>query len=83
MRVAQEVLDNLCNSSRECLRRVESIVGRRIEFHLVDLCNAAAVELLFQRRHFDAVVHFAGLKVSRSCAARRGTTSGPTHVGSS
>jgi UDP-glucose 4-epimerase len=49
----------------------------------VDLCNAAAVELLFQRRHFDAVVHFAGLKVSRSCAARRGTTSGPTHVGSS
>lgn len=58
-----EVLDNLDNSSLECLRRVEEITGRRIPFHLVDLCNASAVDLVFDRcAPFDAVVHFAGLK---------------------
>ena len=31
------VVDNLCNSSRESLRRVEKITGRKVRFHKVDI----------------------------------------------
>lgn len=60
---AIEILDNLDNSSLECLRRVEELAGQRISFHLIDLCNEQALETLFARSEpFDAVIHFAGLK---------------------
>ena len=62
------VVDNLVNSSRESLRRVEELTGRSIEFHQVDLCDGAALAGVFKRHAFAAVVHFAGLKaVGESC----------------
>jgi UDP-glucose 4-epimerase len=60
------ILDNLSNSSVEPLRRVETIVnapGTVVQnFHQMDLCDEAKVDELFARIHFDAVIHFAGLK---------------------
>ena len=56
------VLDNLSNSSRESLTRVEEITGKSIDFHEVDLLNAAATGRVVGSRDFDAVIHFAGLK---------------------
>jgi UDP-glucose 4-epimerase len=56
------VVDNLCNSKEESLRRVQEITGRRLTFYKVDLLDRPALERVFARQHFDAVIHFAGLK---------------------
>ena len=47
------------------LSRVEKITGKRPAFFLVDLCDEKAVDLVFRKSpRFDAVIHFAGLKVT-------------------
>ena len=57
------VADNLCNSSREALRRVEQITGTEVPFVQVELCQPAEVETLFAKYpDIEAVIHFAGLK---------------------
>ena len=57
------VVDNLCNSSRESLRRVEQITGTSVPFVQVDVCDAVAMEAVFtQHPEIDSVIHFAGLK---------------------
>lgn len=56
------VVDNLSNSSRESLRRVYQITGKDIPFYEVDCADKDALEVVFDKHHFDAVIHFAGLK---------------------
>ena len=56
------VLDNLCNSSEEALRRVEKIVSRPIPFIKGDIRDRELLKKLFQEHDIDAVIHFAGLK---------------------
>jgi len=56
------VIDNLSNSSRESLRRVEEITGKDIVFHEVDLRDQDMLDSIFNTHTFDAVIHFAGLK---------------------
>lgn len=56
------VVDNLSNSSRESLRRVEKITNSSIPFYAIDVRDVAAVEKVFSENKFDAVIHFAGLK---------------------
>ncbi|MFL1907740.1 UDP-glucose 4-epimerase GalE [Plesiomonas shigelloides] len=56
------VIDNLCNSSRESLRRVEALTGRRVTFYEADVCDSSALQTIFAQHAIDAVIHFAGLK---------------------
>jgi UDP-glucose 4-epimerase len=56
------VVDNLVNSKREALRRVERITGRPVTFYQVDLRDREGVTAVFQAHPCDAVIHFAGLK---------------------
>lgn len=56
------VLDNLSNSSREALNRVEAMVGKDITFYLGDILDRALLEQIFLTHTIDAVIHFAGLK---------------------
>ncbi len=57
------VVDNLCNSSRESIRRVEALCGKTIAFHEVDLLDLDALRTVFkQAPDAEAVIHFAGLK---------------------
>ncbi len=56
------VFDNLCNSSRESLRRVESITGKSIEFIQGDTRDRKLLRTLFQQHDIGSVIHFAGLK---------------------
>lgn len=56
------VVDNLCNSSVESLRRVEVIIGRDIVFHQVDICDKSALDAVFKQYPISSVIHFAGLK---------------------
>ena len=56
------VVDNLSNSSRESLSRVERLTGKTVEFYPVDLLDRAALDAVFTKHDFFAVIHFAGLK---------------------
>jgi UDP-glucose 4-epimerase len=56
------VLDNLCNSSLEAIKRVEKLMGVTIPFHKVDVRNKAALIRIFEKYSIDGVIHFAGLK---------------------
>ena len=56
------VVDNLSNSSAESLRRVAAITGREVPLVVADVRDADALHTVLRSRHFDAVIHFAGLK---------------------
>jgi UDP-glucose 4-epimerase len=56
------VLDNLCNSSIEALKRVEKITGKTISFVEGDICDQVVLRNIFTENEIDAVMHFAGLK---------------------
>lgn len=55
-------LDNLCNSSREALLRVETLTGKPVPFYCADVRDAPALDAILARHAIDAVIHFAGLK---------------------
>ena len=56
------VFDNLYNASKESLRRVEKITGKKVKFYEADMRNKAVMEKIFAENKIDAVIHFAGLK---------------------
>lgn len=56
------VLDNLCNSKREVINRIEKITGRRPEFAVGDIRDRALLRSVFNNHKIDSVIHFAGLK---------------------
>ena len=56
------VIDNLANSQREVLDRVEKIAGRRPVFLEGDVRDKILLRQIFAQRPVDAVIHFAGLK---------------------
>jgi UDP-glucose 4-epimerase len=56
------VIDNLTNSSKEALRRVEEIASVSIPFHQFDVRDSKKLDALFADTTFDAVIHFAALK---------------------
>lgn len=56
------VYDNLCNSSRESLKRVEELAGKSITFYEGDVMDAEALKAMFEAEKIDAVIHCAALK---------------------
>ncbi|HKJ65520.1 MAG TPA: UDP-glucose 4-epimerase GalE [Desulfopila sp.] len=57
------VVDNLSNSSRESLLRVEELTGKNLVFHQVDLLDEDDLDEVFRSAPpIDGVIHFAGLK---------------------
>ncbi len=57
------VVDNLCNSKFEALRRVEKITGKSIPFYQDDVTDKEALRNIFAaEKNISAVIHFAGLK---------------------
>lgn len=56
------VLDNFSNSNKESINRVKELTGREFSFYQIDLLDMDAIESLFSKYNFDAVIHFAGLK---------------------
>lgn len=62
------IADNLCNSKKEAVSRVESITGKKIPFYEIDVCDTESLRKVFSENKIDAVIHFAGLKaVGESC----------------
>ncbi|MDP8323344.1 MAG: UDP-glucose 4-epimerase GalE, partial [Candidatus Stygibacter australis] len=56
------VIDNLINSKKESIIRIEEISNRKVTFFPDDLLDKPALEEIFRNNRFDAVIHFAGLK---------------------
>ena len=56
------VVDNLVNSSRESIKRVEEITSKKVPFYELDLRDKEALGKVFKENDIDAVIHFAGLK---------------------
>ncbi|MBQ3911949.1 MAG: UDP-glucose 4-epimerase GalE [Lachnospiraceae bacterium] len=56
------IVDNLCNSSRESLKRVEELTGKQIKFYEADIRDRQAMDRIFEENKIDSVIHFAGLK---------------------
>ncbi len=64
------VIDNLSNSAKESLARVETITGKNIIFHEADVRDADTLDAIFNARSIDAVIHFAGLKAVGESVAK-------------
>jgi len=59
------VVDNMCNSSEESIRRVGELTGKpeAVRLFQADICDPAAIEAVFaQSPKFHSVIHFAALK---------------------
>ena len=56
------VYDNLSNSSKESIKRVEKIINKSISFEEGDIRDKKALSEVFKKYDIDSVIHFAGLK---------------------
>ncbi|MDE5539207.1 MAG: UDP-glucose 4-epimerase GalE, partial [Bacilli bacterium] len=56
------IIDNLCNSKKEVVDKIEKITGKKVKFYENDVCDANALRKIFKEQEIDAVIHFAGLK---------------------
>ena len=56
------VFDNLSNSSKESIKRVEKIINKSISFEEGDIRDKKALSEVFKKYDIDSVIHFAGLK---------------------
>ena len=56
------IADNLSNSSRDVIDKIEKITGICPVFYEMDVRDAQQLSILFQEEAPDAVIHFAGYK---------------------
>ena len=57
------VVDNLCNSSKESLKRVKKITGKDVTFYKADIRDEKKLDrIVAAEAPFDATIHFAALK---------------------
>lgn len=56
------VVDNLCNSKKVAVDRIEELSGKKVAFYECDVCDIEKMREIFKKEKIDAVIHFAGLK---------------------
>lgn len=64
------VFDNLYNSKRDVVDKIENITGKRITFYKADMLDKESMCPVFEEHTFDAVIHFAGLKAVGESVAK-------------
>lgn len=64
------ILDNLCNSNKEVINRIEKITGCCPEFIAGDVRDRALLRIIFNRHAIASVIHFAGLKAVGESVAK-------------
>lgn len=57
------VIDNLANSSKETLDKVQSITKKKFDFFEINIIDKKKLEKVFMNKKIHAVIHFAALKV--------------------
>ena len=62
------VLDNLSNSNKESMQRVQDIANKSLDFVQGDIRDRACLKAIFKKYDISSVIHFAGFKaVGESC----------------
>ena len=56
------IIDNLCNSSKDVVKKIEDITKRKCKFYEADIRDIEALRKIFEENKIEAVIHFAGLK---------------------
>ena len=57
------ILDNLYNSNKKAVDRIEEITGKKVKFYQTDMLDKPGMDAIFQENpDISAVIHFAGLK---------------------
>ena len=56
------IVDNLSNSKKSVLDRIQQITGTKPTFYKVDMTDKTALRGVFEKEKFSDVIHFAGLK---------------------
>lgn len=56
------VIDNLSNSKRIAINRIEQLTKKTVTFYKGDVMDIMILEKIFGQHTIDAVIHFAGLK---------------------
>lgn len=56
------VLDNLCNSDKGVIDRIEKLTGKNLQFFEGDVRDRALLRSIFEGHLCNSVIHFAGLK---------------------
>jgi len=64
------IADNFYNASVRVLERLETITGKPVTCYEVDVCEEAALDEVFSKHEFDAVIHFAGYKAVGESVAK-------------
>ena len=62
------IIDNLSNSKKSVVNKIEDITKKPIKFYEADVCDKSIMRTIFKENKIDAVIHFAGYKaVGESC----------------
>lgn len=56
------ILDNLVNSTKNVIQRIEEVSGKKVKFYEVDILNTEKVREVFKENKIEACIHFAALK---------------------
>ena len=65
-----EIVDNLFNSKINVLDDIKAITGTKPQFYKIDLLDKTALNEVIKNGHYDAVIHFAGLKAVAESVAK-------------
>lgn len=64
------VIDNLCNSCVEALKRVERITNKTVPFYQGDVLDKSILVNVIKEHKVNSVIHFAGLKAVGESVAK-------------
>lgn len=64
------VVDNLNNSDKESIKRVEKITGKKLPLYITDLLNKEELDQIFDKHEIETVIHFAGHKAVGESVAK-------------
>lgn len=64
------IVDNLVNSKEKVIESIQTITGKKPKFYQIDVVDKEALRHVFRVHHFDAVIHFAGLKAVGESVAK-------------
>ncbi|MCH5279379.1 MAG: UDP-glucose 4-epimerase GalE [Christensenellaceae bacterium] len=72
MRAGYEIViaDDLSNSCREVISRIEELGGGKVKFYQIDVCSREELEKLFNENEITACIHFAGKKAVPESVAK-------------
>jgi len=64
------VVDDLSNSSKESINRVEAITGKSLDFYQINIADTDALQTVFDQHQISSVIHFAGFKAVGESVAK-------------